>query len=359
MLATRTVFFILALTTAESTIAQETSYEVKGVITGTYHGKIHLFFDNNYRQRDSLSSDITDGKFSFKGTVKKPALARLHLDQESLIQDFFIDGHTVSLTCTTNMTTFEGRDKQLDTLNHLVITSVEGSPTETRKRAFEHWLDSLKASGVGEDSFNDQYYAHLLRFLEEPPHNIAGPYLIGQATGLSYSQLKTLAGKIDPVFGSTYVASTVNQLLRHRERSEHPFIGTPFHDVSLPDSLGAIVHTQSFRGKYVLIDFWASWCGPCRQKSPALVALHNKIDGATLAMVGVSWDADAKKWKQAIHEDHLAWTQLIDVRGMNGDLGAFYALGAIPTNILLDKEGKVVGIGLSDEEIEKAIGLRQ
>ena len=347
--------FLFAIITVETSVGQETSYEVKGTISGEFYGKIYLFFDNNYRQKDSLSAEIKDGKFIFRGKVKKPALARLHLDQESYIQDFFIDGNTVWLTCETHIGTSKRPNGQLDTLNQLTITGVEGSPTETRKRAFEHWLDSLRASGAGEDTLNLQYYAGLLSFLNENPHSIISPYLIGHATTLTYYQVKTLADKIDLRFDSSYAVSTVTKLLHTLERTQHPFIGTFFHDVNLPDTLGAIVNTQRFRGKYVLFDFWASWCVPCRDFSSKLVWLYNKYAGASFEIVSISWDTDKKKWKNAIHQDHLAWTQLIDTRGMRGDLGNFYAQEAIPTTILLDKEGKILGIDLSNEDIEKAI----
>lgn len=349
------LIFLFAIITIETSIGQETAYEVKGTITGEFYGKIYLFFDNHYRQKDSLSAEIKDGRFSFKGKVKQPALARLHLDQESLIEDFFIDGNTMSLTCATRIATSKRPNGQLDTVNFLTITGVEGSPTETRKRAFEHWLDSLRASGAGEDTVNLQYYAGLLRFLNANPHSIASPYLVGHATTLTYDQVKTLAGRIDSRFDSTYTVLAVTQLLHKLENTRHPFIGTPFHDVSLPDTLGAMVNTQRFRGKYVLFDFWASWCIPCRNFSPELVRLRNQYPDAPFEIVGISWDTDRAKWKDAIHQDHLAWTQLIDTRAGRGDLGDFYALDAIPTTILLDKEGKVLGIGLSKEDIEKAI----
>ena len=347
--------FLFSVIIVETVVGQETSYEVKGTISGEFYGKIYLFFDNNYRQKDSLSTEIKDGQFIFRGKVKKPALARLHLDQESYIQDFFIDGNTVWLTCETHIGTSKRPNGQLDTLNQLTITGVEGSPTETRKRAFEHWLDSLRTSGAGEDTINLQYYAGLLSFLKENPNSIVGPYLIGHATTLTYYQVKTLVDKIDPRLNSTYAVSTVTKLLHTLEETQHSFIGTPFHDVNLPDTLGAILNTQRFRGKYVLFDFWASWCVPCRNFSPELVRLHNKYAGSSFEIVGISWDTDRKKWKDAIYQDHLAWTQLIDTRGARGDLGDFYALDAIPSTILIDQEGRILGVDLSGEDIEKAI----
>ena len=108
---------------------------------------------------------------------------------------------------------------------------------------------------------------------------------------------------------------------------------------------GDSVSLSDFRGKYVLLDFWASWCRDCRKENPAVVALDRKYGGDNFVVVGVSMDTDRDAWIKAIEKDSLSWTQVIDLNGWKSDVAKAYDLHWIPTNFLLDPEGKVITSG--------------
>ena len=131
--------------------------------------------------------------------------------------------------------------------------------------------------------------------------------------------------------------------------------GSPATELSLPDQQGQPASLSSFRGKIVLLDFWASWCGPCRHNNPQLVKLYKKYHPKGFEIYGVSLDTDAESWKQAIHHDKLAWTQVIDDRGWNAQSTVDYHVDAIPSSFLIDREGVIRVVNGSEKDIEKAL----
>ena len=123
------------------TFGQTRTFEIFGTITGEYNSKIYFFYDNNYKQKDSISSEIKDGKFYFKATASLPIQARFHLDQQSFIQDIYIDGKKILLTCSNHIKIY-GKDN--DTMNMFAVTGVKGSNVESLKRILKTGLQHSK-----------------------------------------------------------------------------------------------------------------------------------------------------------------------------------------------------------------------
>jgi peroxiredoxin len=126
---------------------------------------------------------------------------------------------------------------------------------------------------------------------------------------------------------------------------------------SQKDTAGIEVSLSSFKGKYVLIDFWASWCGPCRQENPNVVNAFQKYKENDFTVLGISLDQpNAKdKWLKAIYDDQLTWTHLSDLKFWNNEVAKAYGIQAIPQNYLLDKEGKIIGKNLRGEALQTTL----
>ena len=331
---------------------QSQTFEVFGVIKGEYNSKMYFFYEGNYRQKDSICTEIKDGRFYFKATAHLPIQARFHLDQQSYIQDVYIESKKTYLNCSNKIDIY-GNDK--DTSNMFFITKVAGSKSETLKREFENSLAILKASGKSEEEKSQEYYEKLYDFIRKHPKNKVSPYLLGKASMLRYSQVSALNDLIDSSLYRTFEGKGVAKLLNSLDKTKNKSIGTASLDVTLNDSSGTMVSTKDFRGKIILIEFWASWCKPCREANPGLKALYSNLKDRDFEIIGISWDKDWAKWKQAIIKDGLPWKQVIDEKGKYGDLGSYYDLEAIPDNILIDKDGKILGVGLSQKEIEEIV----
>jgi peroxiredoxin len=123
-------------------------------------------------------------------------------------------------------------------------------------------------------------------------------------------------------------------------------------DISLPDSSGNIVHLSDLKGKVVLVDFWASWCGPCRNNNPRLVRLYNKYRNQGLQILGVSIDNNSEAWRKAVQQDKLEWIQVNDSKGWDGPAAITYDVNAIPASFLIDKEGILRKTGLMGRSLE-------
>ncbi|WP_293891052.1 TlpA disulfide reductase family protein [Flavobacterium sp.] len=132
-------------------------------------------------------------------------------------------------------------------------------------------------------------------------------------------------------------------------------VGQPAPDFKAPTPEGKLGSLKESLGKATLIDFWASWCAPCRQENPNVVALYNDFHGKGLNIISVSLDEDAAKWKDAIAKDKLIWTQVSNLKEMQDPIALQYGVTQIPTTFLLDASGKVVAVDLRGDNLKVKI----
>ena len=132
-------------------------------------------------------------------------------------------------------------------------------------------------------------------------------------------------------------------------------IGAAVPEIALPDVKDSIVTLSSFKGKVGLIDFWASWCGPCRQANPFVVRLYKKYKDRGFEVFGVSIDSKKQAWIKAIKQDKIKFTQVNDNGGWNSKVAETYGVSQIPTNFLLDKKGNLFAVDAEGKELDKLI----
>lgn len=311
----------------------DSNYTLTGTIEGAGQGWVYL---NHFGATPRMdSARVQKGRFSFSGTVGEPELCVLMLripgGEKQNGPYFFLTGGNLTLT---------GKKESFSS------AAIGGTPIQEEYRQ----LDSSEARLKDEDQQKQAAKA----FVQAHPASYVSAFAL--LNYFSYNpdeqELESLISGLDPRVRNSYLGSQVNEVLRGAKLTA---VGRPGPGFTQNDMDGKPVALSSFQGSYVLIDFWASWCGPCRMENPNVVKAYGKYHDKGFAIVGVSLDNQKDKWVAAIKKDGLAWTQVSDLKGWDNQVAALYGIKGIPMNFLLDKDGKIIAKGLSGDALEKKL----
>jgi peroxiredoxin len=195
----------------------------------------------------------------------------------------------------------------------------------------------------------------LKAIVEAYPESFTAVFLLnGSTSTMDAPVVEELYKSLSRKYKDTREGKSIESVI---EAKKITAIGKVAPDFSQPDTLGNKIKLSSLRGKYVLIDFWASWCGPCRAENPNLVKTFNRFKDKGFTVLGISLDQPGKKdaWIAAIHKDNLSWTQVSDLKFWDNDVAVLYGVKAIPTNLLLDPQGKIIAKDLRGDDLSKTL----
>ncbi|WP_053406424.1 TlpA disulfide reductase family protein [Persicobacter sp. CCB-QB2] len=318
---------------------------------------------------------VTEGKFTFSAPIahngalylqaptdgsfgdRKPTTVVFYQEGDALVGKLNADdlnGSEISggLAQTEFNTYKEGQKSFVDKMKALseryqeIAATAQGAPTDEQK-------EELKKIGDEYGALDKEANAYSDGFINEHTSSMVSPFLLRQnAYRMDEKELKSYLEKFTAEAKTTADYTAIEDRYNTLMATA---IGQPVLDFELTTPEGESFSTTALHGKVFLIDFWASWCGPCRQENPNVVAMYNKYHDQGFEILGVSLDNKKEAWEKAIAKDQLTWNHVSDLQGWQNAVAKRYGINSIPATVLVDASGKIVAKNLRGEELENKV----
>jgi len=310
------------------------------------------------------STEIVDGEFTFSGQVDQPLFYLVYVNEKQVPVTFFLEN--INIDIHGNIDSLQNAEVEGSELNKKFQEFNEAVPSNARAQTLQQEFMQARQSGdqqkmkdlAGEyQSIMQEQQQYFRDYVNKNTDNAVGAFLgMNMAQSMSADELEKLVASFeDNMPEHPYVKEMKNMVESAQKQSEAKAtiqIGKEAPNFTLSDTNGEQVSLDEFEGKYVLLDFWASWCSPCRKENPNMVKAYKEFGGENFEIVGVSLDKTKDPWMKAIEEDNITWTQLHDPEG---EVANTYGVQSIPFTLLLDEGGKIIEKNLRGEALQNKL----
>lgn len=338
----------------------DSSYTVKGHVSGIDSGWAFLFNPENSSGKPD-SAKLEKGNFEFKGFASEPQFAILGvvgMDENQQPLYIFLEPGTFTVEAaidSINKGKVYGGNSQKEL--EKFTASLKPLEEKTKKLMADYQQaattgnnDKIQEIQESSEKLNEEHKDIVAKFVKENPSSYVSVVQLAQVFGFDPDpvQVEPLYNGLDDKLKATKYGEQIKVFLASAKKTA---IGGLAPEFTLTDVKGNPVALSSYKGKYTLIDFWASWCVPCREENPTVVKAYDMFKGKGFEILGVSLDEKKDSWLKAIKDDKLTWAQVSDLKGWRSDVADLYGVKGIPMNYLLDKEGKIIAKSLRGGEL--------
>ncbi len=358
-----TFCFLLATSFVPAFSQLKNEVSIKGTLKNNTYTSATLFQIGKEMNQVAIIPIDKDGNFTYNLELKATDFYRLQFDNSTFVMCIFQAGENVEISTDVkdfmNQLMVKGSEQTEQVFkNQKLITTTKAKLDSISNASYQNMAnpkyDSLqKVYSAAYDKINKKLTVALSEFVEK---NLGSLAILFIQDNLKVDENIDLYSKADSVMMKRYPENFyVNNFTMQIEASKKTRLGSVAPDFTLPDTNGVNVSLSSFKGKYLLVDFWASWCGPCIKEVPNVQKLYADFHSKGFEILGVSLDKDKASWTRALRTKPLPWTQVSDLKYWKSMVVPLFNISGIPYTLLLDKEGKIIAKGLRGDDLYKKV----
>lgn len=356
------LFAVVAISVLFAACDTQKKYELSGKIEGQSEGKIYLNIEKDRELVKIDSADLVNGVFKLEGSVVVADLYYLQIDDKRGAIPVFLENAPISVEANMeNLREAKVTGSVSQDLNNSFVAKMSGfkAKQEPIVTAYKKAMSEKDEAGAEKaikeyETLEAEKVEIVKSFVKENSNSVVASFIAQRnlLNKIEVSEMEVLYN----AFGEDVKASRSALAIKSKlDILKNIAVGQPAPDFTLNTPEGTPMSLSSLKGKVVVIDFWASWCGPCRRENPHMVEIYNELSSKGVEFLGVSLDENKDKWLKAIEDDGLIWKHVSDLKGWDSVAGKLYGINGIPATVLIDQNGNIVAHKVFGEELKAEI----
>ena len=355
---------LFSISCKQNNVDDTNNYSITGKIEGAEKGEMVVCRQMAEEAKPDTAYLSADGSFSFKGSITEPLSATIYFPKTTSADgqqqgiNFFVELGNIEITANKNdlqNATIKGGDcnKNLQEVMAIVksfspkVMALSDSIKKLDAAKDVQGVQRLQQAGIALEAEENKA---INQHLKDNPKSFVSAYLAYQMNSYetNLDAAEAAYSNLDASIQSSYYAVKLKKII---DQLKSTAVGTKAPDFTATTIDSKTASLSSFKGKYVLLDFWASWCGPCREENPNVVKAYQQFKNKNFTILSFSLDDSKDAWQRAVARDSLTWTQVSDLKGWQSPIAAQYGIQAIPSNVLIDPDGKIIGKDLRGADL--------